>query len=298
MVGPTRVRLQTLLDRHRTLPYWSAQTTSAPVDQCAARAQHRSARQTDPNRGRKAWGTPEMDVNPLRWYRLCLPTISFASCDSLRLGLAVVLGLRHGVQRQLGDRASALLECPSSRNPQVAKSLCSRSFGEAQTARGLLFPPPPQAIAMVARRQGFSPADAWKLSSPTWLVLPAARRFAEASPPFRWNSRRCTGCPAPMGEAATRIWSLAVAALWPVLLVRQPYHRAIALTETAPPHLVCSQGYRLRQDVRGRWRLVTASFGRRFRPRGRRWGHPPLPGPAGPAWIEWADLARYGFSYQ
>jgi len=61
--------------------------------------------------------------------------------------------------------------------------------------------------------------------------------------------------PCPDGvKLATRIWKPAVGGLWPVLLVRQPYHRAIASTVTsAHPTWYASQGYLVAvQDVRGR----------------------------------------------
>ncbi|MCT4364559.1 hypothetical protein [Synechococcus sp. CS-603] len=75
---------------------------------------------------------------------------------SLRLGLAVVLGLATAFSGSSAIAASALLESVK-QNPQVAKSLCAEFRKlNSQGVRSSS----PQAIAMVARRQGISPSDA------------------------------------------------------------------------------------------------------------------------------------------
>ena len=103
--------------------------------------------------------------------------------------------------------------------------------------------------------------------------------------------------PCPDGvQLATRIWKPAGAGRWPLLLMRQPYGRALASTITsAHPHWYASQGYGVAvQDVRGRGDSGGAFAG--FAQEAR----------DGATALAWARslpfcsgrLGTYGFSYQ
>ena len=95
----------------------------------------------------------------------------------------------------------------------------------------------------------------------------------------------------PAGEAwmvcpdgtrlASSIWAPEAGGPWPVLLMRQPYGRAIASTVTyAHPSWYARHGFLVVvQDVRGRG--ASEGMLRRLRPGGRPTGPPPFAGPAG-----------------
>ena len=103
--------------------------------------------------------------------------------------------------------------------------------------------------------------------------------------------------PCPDGvRLATRIWKPAGAGPWPLLLLRQPYGRAIASTVTsAHPHWYASHGYVVAvQDVRGR-----GDSGGEF----AGFAQEALDGATALAWarsLPWCNgrLGTYGFSYQ
>jgi len=106
-----------------------------------------------------------------------------------------------------------------------------------------------------------------------------------------------TWMPCPDGVLlATRIWKPGGPGRWPVLMLRQPYGRAIASTVTsAHPHWYASQGYVVAvQDVRGRGDSG-GSFGG--------FAQEAADGAMALAWARcqpWSNgrLGTYGFSYQ
>jgi len=181
--------------------------------------------QTDPNGAVKAW---LLSGYGLKWMlyplfgvdRLC-SSILFPPADRSASAWPLFFGLARRFRRQLGDRPTGLcLAGVRQAESTVSKSLCAEF--RKLNSQGCV-PPPPRPIAMVARRQGFSPSDAWKLSSPRgWPALP--RRSLSASPPFG-GVVRMPGCPAPDGAEAghPHLEAGRCGGLWPVLLVRQPY---------------------------------------------------------------------------
>lgn len=97
-------------------------------------------------------------------------------------------------------------------------------------------------------------------------------------------------------KLASRVWKPSTPGRWPVLLVRQPYGRAIASTITAAhPHWYAQQGYAVVvQDVRGRGDSAGQFEG---------FAQEALDGATAVQWarsLPFADgkVGTYGFSYQ